>query len=82
MDQRHEHLLFHPDQFPHRFLHLGVSPLVAHLPDALVDPLGANRFGRSWLPEVFPLDYEAGAEDSIKVIFSSWREEEFEFGYK
>jgi|GEM_PF-3160874 hypothetical protein len=31
MDQRHEHLLFHPDQFPHRLLHLGVLSPVAHI---------------------------------------------------
>jgi hypothetical protein len=40
MNQRYEHLLLHPQLLPHRFLHLGISPLVAHLLDALLDPLG------------------------------------------
>ena len=40
MDQRHEHPLLHPVQFPHRLLHLGISSLITHPPDAVVDPLG------------------------------------------
>ena len=40
MNQRHEHLLLHPQELPHRFLHLGVLSPVPHLPQALIDPLG------------------------------------------
>ena len=40
MNQRHEDLLLHPEELPHRLLHLGISSLVAHPPDAVVDPLG------------------------------------------
>jgi len=40
MNQWHEHLLLHPQELPHRLLHLGVFARVAHLPDPLIDPLG------------------------------------------
>ena len=40
MNQRQEDLLPHPQQLPHRFLHLGVLSPVPHLPDTLLDPLG------------------------------------------
>jgi hypothetical protein len=40
MDQRHEHLLLHPQDLPHRILHLGVLSPIAHLPQALINPLG------------------------------------------
>jgi len=40
MNQRHKNLLLHPQELPHRFLHLGVLSPVAHLPQAFIDPLG------------------------------------------
>jgi hypothetical protein len=40
MNQRHEHLLLHPQKLPHRLLHLGVLSSMAHRPDPLGDPLG------------------------------------------
>ena len=40
MNQRHEDLLLHPQELPHRLLHLAISSLVAHPPDTVIDPLG------------------------------------------
>ena len=39
MHQRHEDFLLHPQEFPHRFLHLSVLPPLPHLPQTLIGPL-------------------------------------------